>query len=90
MIPAGVDILLTHGPPIGHGDVCKSGNRAGCVDLLKEIQLRIKPKFHVFGHIHEGYGITTDGQTTFINASTCSYNYRPTQPAIVFDLPIKT
>ena len=27
-----------------------------CVDLLREIQLRVKPKYHIFGHIHEGRG----------------------------------
>jgi hypothetical protein len=35
--------------PTGHGDECKGGHRAGCVDLLLEIQNRIKPKYHVFG-----------------------------------------
>ena len=39
---------------IGHGDLCYHGGRAGCVNLLKTIQSRIKPKYHVFGHIHEG------------------------------------
>ena len=53
-IPEGIDILITHGPPIGHGDLCLSHQRAGCVDLLREIQERVKPKYHVFGHIHEG------------------------------------
>ena len=36
-----------------------------------------------------GYGVTTDGVTTFVNASTCNYYYRPDQPPIVFDLPSK-
>ena len=87
-IPANTDVLLTHGPPIGHGDLCKGDNRAGCVDLLREVQLRIKPQYHIFGHIHEGYGVTFDGQTTFVNASTCSYNYKPSQSPIVLDVPI--
>ena len=52
LIPDNIDILITHGPPIGHGDRCSGGNRAGCVDLLFEIQNRIKPKAHIFGHIH--------------------------------------
>lgn len=51
----GVDILLTHGPPIGYGDQCSGGNRAGCVDLLHTIHGMEKPPLcHVFGHIHEG------------------------------------
>lgn len=56
-IPDGTDILITHGPPIGHGDILKGGSeRSGCVDLLMEIQKRVRPKYHIFGHIHEGYG----------------------------------
>ena len=40
-IPTGVDVLLTHGPPLGHGDLCTSGLRAGCIDLLDEVQSRV-------------------------------------------------
>jgi hypothetical protein len=54
-IPQGIDILMTHGPPVGHGDkVNAEGIRSGCVDLLHTIQTRVKPKYHVFGHIHQG------------------------------------
>ena len=72
-----------------YGDLCSDGNRAGCVDLLAAIADRVKPLFHVFGHIHEGYGATTNGATVFINASTCNLQYRPVHPPLVFDLPIK-
>lgn len=34
-----------------------------------------------------GYGIMTDGCTTFINSSTCTVSFQPTNPPIVFDLP---
>ncbi|KAK3100207.1 hypothetical protein FSP39_016322 [Pinctada imbricata] len=88
MIPDDTDILITHGPPIGHGDSCFDGQKAGCVELLNTIQKRVKPKFHVFGHIHEGYGITTDDVTTYINASTCTLRYKPDHPPIVFDFPL--
>ena len=55
LIPSNIDILKTNGPVIGHGDQCHPHmNRAGCVDLLKHIQTRIKPKYHITGHIHEG------------------------------------
>jgi len=75
----------------GHGDLCKHGGRAGCVDLLDEVESRIRPRYHVFGHIHEGYGATTNGETTFINASTCNYRYdrHNLNPPIVFDVPTK-
>lgn len=39
---------------VGHGDLCQHGGRAGCVNLLQTIQKRVKPLYHVFGHIHEG------------------------------------
>lgn len=53
-IPDNVDILVTHSPPLGHGDLCYSGIRAGCVELLSTVQNRVKPKYHIFGHVHEG------------------------------------
>lgn len=88
LIPCDTDILITHGPPLGHGDKCFDGIRAGCVDLLNTIQQRVQPKYHVFGHIHEDYGCTSDGITTYINASTCTLEYKPTHPPVVFDFPL--
>lgn len=54
-----LDLLITHTPPLGHGDLCCSGVRAGCVELLSTVQKRVKPKYHVFGHIHEGNTINS-------------------------------
>ncbi|KAF2360176.1 Calcineurin-like phosphoesterase domain ApaH type [Trinorchestia longiramus] len=87
-IPAGVDVLLTHTPPLGFGDLCISKLRAGCVELLSTVQNRVLPKYHVYGHIHESYGITTDGKIIFVNASTCDVHYRPCNSPLVFDVPI--
>jgi Icc-related predicted phosphoesterase len=86
-VPANVDILLTHGPPVGRLDLCSDKQRSGCVDLLDEIQVRIKPRVHIFGHVHESYGICSDGITTFVNASTCTLSYKPWQAPVVFDIP---
>lgn len=88
LIPANLDILVTHTPPVGHGDLCCSGVRAGCVELLTTVQNRVKPKYHVFGHVHEGYGITSDGRVIYVNASTCDINYKPNNPPIVFDISL--
>lgn len=89
MIPSDTDILVTHGPPLGRGDLCSSKNRAGCYSLLKTIKERVRPKLHVFGHIHEGYGCSMDeNATVYCNASTCSFHYRPIQPPIVVDVPL--
>lgn len=53
-IPDDTDILVSHGPPFGIGDLCKSSLRVGCPMLLSAVQERVKPKIHAFGHIHEG------------------------------------
>jgi len=51
-----VDIMLTHGPPHGILDRVHYGNEnAGCENLLRAAT-RVRPRLHVFGHIHEGYG----------------------------------
>ena len=75
-IPDDIDILMTHGPPLGYGDLCNSGVRAGCADLLHHIMYRIQPRLHVFGHIHEGEGMYHNDRTQFVNASSCDQQYR--------------
>ncbi|KAI6656489.1 Metallophosphoesterase domain-containing protein 1 [Oopsacas minuta] len=85
-IPEDIDVLVTHGPPVGQGDLTKGGIRSGCVELLKTVRERVKPRYHIFGHIHEAYGVTTDGYTTYINASTCNLHYKPLNPPVVFDI----
>mmetsp|Transcript_16320 Transcript_16320/g.31670 ORF Transcript_16320/g.31670 Transcript_16320/m.31670 type:complete len:392 (+) Transcript_16320:136-1311(+) len=86
-IPEDTDILLTHGPAAGFGDRCFRGSRAGCPNLLYEMKTRVMPLAHVFGHIHEDFGVWDDGESLYVNASTCSLRYRCEQPIIVFDVP---
>lgn len=50
-VPHGVDILVTHCPPRAHLDMM----RLGCSHLLREVW-RARPRLHVFGHVHEGFG----------------------------------
>jgi len=78
MIPVDTDILITHGPPFGKLDyIPYDGKNVGCEELLLKVQ-EIKPKIHVFGHIHEGYGYVFDGNTHYINAAVLNgrYEYR--------------
>ncbi|ULU05630.1 hypothetical protein L5515_014057 [Caenorhabditis briggsae] len=88
MIPTGVDVLLTHTPPLGHGDMMNNGQRMGCVELLNTVFKRVRPKYHVFGHIHEGYGCTTDGYTKFINCCQCNENLDVKNEPVIFDIPV--
>ncbi|KAJ5808002.1 hypothetical protein N7474_009271 [Penicillium riverlandense] len=50
-----VDMMITHGPPLGIFDEVAHGARVGCPHLLRAAE-RARPRLHVFGHIHEGYG----------------------------------
>ena len=84
-IPRDTDVLITHGPPLGHGDRTTSGRQAGCVELLEAVR-RVRPRLHVFGHIHEGYGETSEGETHLVNASICTVACRPANAAVVVDL----
>uniref|UniRef100_A0A915BBR9 CCHC-type domain-containing protein n=1 Tax=Parascaris univalens TaxID=6257 RepID=A0A915BBR9_PARUN len=88
LIPEGIDVLVTHSPPLGHSDNFK-GTRWGCSELLNTVEYRVKPLFHVFGHVHEQNGATTNGSTTFINASICSHRLVPINDPIIFDIPLK-
>ncbi|KAK0744884.1 Metallo-dependent phosphatase-like protein [Apiosordaria backusii] len=47
-------IIVTHGPPKFYLDR-RDFHRAGCPYLLQEI-IRLRPRLHVFGHIHAAYG----------------------------------
>lgn len=86
-IPEDTNILLTHTPPLGYGDRTFFGKHVGCEELAKAVK-RIKPQIHVFGHIHEGYGIYSDGNTIFMNSSTCTLLYDALHEPLVFDVRI--
>ena len=85
MIPADTDILVTHGPPHEILDLTPNGDSAGCEELRKIVE-KIRPKVHIFGHIHSGYGTIEKFGVKFINASNCDESYSPINPPIVFDI----
>ena len=98
MIPPGIDILITHGPPYGIRDGVPHFNEdiypsddslavrhVGCGELLKAVE-RVRPKVHVFGHVHSGHGRVEKNGTTFINASVMNESYDPEWKPYVFDL----
>jgi hypothetical protein len=69
LIPDGVDVLVTHGPPRGFGDRGPSEGRAGCDDLLERVR-EVRPTLHLFGHIHQDGGLWREASTTFANVTT--------------------
>lgn len=96
LIPDDVDILVTHGPPYGildHVEISSRGDEfkhAGCKHLRDTLD-RIKPKLHVFGHIHEcggqqmilkRPGIGDENNTICVNASIMDEHYKPVNKPI--------
>jgi len=61
-------VLVTHGPPQGIGDLTVSGRRVGCEEMARRVA-EIRPRLHIFGHIHEAAGRWEREGTTFVNAS---------------------
>jgi Icc-related predicted phosphoesterase len=83
-IPAGVDLLVTHGPPLGYGDALPGGRRVGDADLLAAIR-RVRPRAHIAGHIHQSYGRVDAGGVTFVNASICNESYEPVNAPVIVE-----
>jgi Icc-related predicted phosphoesterase len=73
-IPVGLDVLITHGPPYGILDEVSRGENVGSCSLLEEVK-RKKPRFHVFGHIHEARGYRHCEHTDFLNVASLDENY---------------
>lgn len=87
-VPNDTDVLITHTPPLGYLDQFGE-ERWGCRDLLQTVE-RIKPAYHIFGHVHERHGCLFNGNTYFINAAQCNKgNVIQTRP-FVFYIPKKT
>jgi len=84
-IPEDTDILITHGPAFGYLDtVMGRYENLGCELLVNRIK-KIKPKIHVCGHIHSGYGYVFDGDTHHINASVLDERYQYTQKPLTVE-----
>jgi Icc-related predicted phosphoesterase len=90
------NIVFTHGPGKGILDLAEDmedRNRivqAGCKTLYDKI-MKIKPKYHMFGHLHSTHrfnnrGIYNNGVTTFINASCLNHSNNVLYDGFVVDL----
>jgi predicted phosphodiesterase len=90
-IPDNTDILVTHGPPYGILDTISSENdqALGC-EVLRERVKQVKPRLHIFGHIHGGRGIERIDGTLFINASVLNEQYEYTNKPITLDFDFST
>ena len=85
-IPDEIDIVVTHTPIFGKLDDVQGrrGVHLGCEDLQKRL-ICVKPKIHICGHIHSGYGYAFDGDTHYFNAAVLDEEYQYSQLPITFD-----
>ncbi len=83
-IPDDTHILITHQPPYSMLD------SSGSIDygdfILLQKTLAIQPKFHLFGHIHESYGIERIDNTTFVNACILDEQYKVANQPILLEI----
>ena len=91
-IPKGIDIVVTHGPAHGILDLCPPNRfnnyiptSVGCEGLAERLEV-VKPLYHIFGHIHDSYGMRKVENTTFINASVCNEAYQPVNKPMVIEI----
>lgn len=88
-IPQDCQVLITHGPPQFILDEVMEYMKikyTGCPVLAQEIVKRPSIKFHLFGHIHEGYGKVEKDGTTYINSSIMDRRYRPVNKPQYFEV----
>jgi Icc-related predicted phosphoesterase len=63
------DVLVTHGPPFGTLDQSHSiAPHLGCEELAERVA-KLKPRWHIFGHIHGGHGQVNSNRTQSVNAA---------------------
>lgn len=81
LIEEGTDVLITHGPPKGIGDRGPYPKRAGCEALAERVR-ELRPRLHIFGHIHQDGGLWERDGTAYLNATT----WECERPASVVDV----
>lgn len=79
-----IDVLITHNPPFGIFDF-DNGIHYGSKELLQRVS-DIKPKIHLFGHIHNCYGMTRSKNTIFSNAALVDDDYRLVNKPVIIEL----
>lgn len=85
-IPDDTDVLITHGPPKGILDLTVEGLHVGDPKLTQAL-VRVRPRVHAFGHIHEDYGthIFSNGNVC-INASSVNRNYQIVNNPVIINI----
>lgn len=86
-IPTDTDILVTHGSPYGVLDSSPADYPGPAGDRkLREAVIRVRPKLHIFGHVHSGYGVRPTRHTLFVNAALLGWDGSLEKRPIVLEL----
>lgn len=85
-----VDILVSHGPPMGVNDKVAYGEQVGCEELALKFEARERRgnpiPINIHGHIHEGYGYTEKWGSKLYNVSHMNVDYEPVNDIVKIDL----
>ena len=88
-MPDGIDVLITHEPLYRIRDWGKGGSKRGARlgnrDLLAAVE-RAKPRLHIYGHAHSGFGHQKIGETVFVNVAICDEQYAAVNEATIIDI----
>ncbi|WP_416886366.1 metallophosphatase domain-containing protein [Marinospirillum sp.] len=87
-IPERTQLLITHGPAQGIADLTSTGQQVGCEALIERLHQLPDLRLHVFGHIHEDYGIypaTSTRGWQSANASSCRWGDPGLNEPLVID-----
>lgn len=89
-IPAGIDVLVSHQPPFGHGDRYEDARsreveHLGSRELLTAIE-RVRPRIVICGHMHAGQGRFDYDGTTIYNVSMVNDQYELVRSPTVIDI----
>ena len=93
-IPDDVDVIVSHQPPYGYGDrvpdkyiVFQADGDAhvGSKELLRTID-RVRPKFVICGHIHDGRGEYQHRETRILNVALVNEQYERVHEPVIFEV----
>lgn len=73
-LDARIAILVTHHPPKGILDEPRAGLHIGLQEVLELVE-RLKPRLHLFGHVHEKPGYVTRENIVHVNAGPLKRGY---------------